>query len=1051
MLVQHSYDSRFVSMMERLKKQYSEKMFETSGIGDRQLDINSFSKNFFGDDGNTADKSIDANANVNEKSVSGWMTESTKSIMKLNAYYQLWKDALKKHGIKRANKMIESEIIGSIRIHDLWLWNKPYSYYRETPIYIRINDGDTKIVSMKQLFDLYAEFVEILPDRETIDLKNVYKTVDYSDVRDLTGSKGRHPYKSSDKPTASVKEVHNIEILDGDGNWTALECVLRHKREVNMIAIQLNNGDHTIVTADHPVILESGDEIRAELLQVGDKVKLGDSSVFHDVQEYIDVNKDFAYFMGFITGDGNVEFYSNNNNLLNTDICINISKFESGITIYQSDIQNSKIYECVKRLVPDTKLFRKSVINNENMISLSNPIIKLIMSKYFNVDYTNSSYTKNVPINVLSWNRDSKLAYISGLIDSEGTVDNRGSCNIKMKAYGIMNSLDEILKSCDITVTSKGFCNNEFDGLCYIVFDGVNELKDYSTKYSNVDTIICKDQSHDTRILDNSIKKISVFDPNNIANAYNLNGEEWGYVYDITTKSHTFYSGGMTQHNCWAASLDLLVSQGMPFQKHPKTREVKHFDSFINVSLQYLCYLSNSIAGAVALPDFFAHAEYFIRKDFGERWFDNPDSVRRINQLFQNWIYSINFSWRSNQSPFTNLSIMDSKWIESLFSMHYNPDFSSVNGENLMKVQRLFVDCVIENKKNNPFTFPVLTACLLYDNETKNFADEEFADWVATINAETGIFNIFTDDNINALSSCCRLRSSLVENNIKEDYTNSFGVGGLSIGSHRVVALNLPQIAYLSENWDEFRHLLEHRIGICQDILDIHRETLTRLINKKFLPLYNYGFMDLNKQYSTVGFVGLFESLEIMGYNILEKEGSDRGMEIIEMINQMNDKRTKNDGFMRNVEQCPSEGSAVDFAKKDNILFDGKQKYKLYSNQYIPLVRHCDMHDRIRLQGIYDSKVGGGSILHVNVSSTMSKQQMLELMLHSVQQGVKYWAVNYGISQCKTCGTTYVGRYEKSACHDAETTKFLRIVGFEVCLDSWSRERRKEYSERQFY
>ena len=630
MLVHHSYDSRFVDLMERLKKQYGEKMFEISGIGDKQLDINSFSKNFFGDDSNVADKSIDANANAGQKSVTGWTAESAKPQMKLNAYYQLWDSALKKHGIKRANRFIEYEISGAIRINDFFMWNKPY---------------------------------------------------------------------------------------------------------------------------------------------------------------------------------------------------------------------------------------------------------------------------------------------------------------------------------------------------------------------------------------------------------------------------------------CWASSLNSLVETGMPFHKNPNIGPIKHFDSFINVSLQYICVLAHELAGASALPDFFAYSEYFIRKDYGELWYENPQTVTKVKQLFQNWIFSINFKgFRSGvQSPFTNLSIMDMNWLTSLFSSHLNPDYSAPNLKNLDRVQKMFVDCVIENRTDNPFTFPVLTACLLYDKETKQFADPDFANWVADINAKTGILNIFSDDDINALSSCCRLRNSLIDNSRKEDYTNSFGVGGLSVGSHRVVTMNLPQIAYSSESWEDFKKILENRISISQDILDIHRETLVKLINKNYLPLYTFGFMNLNKQYSTVGFLGVAESLEIMGFDISTTSGSDRGMEIIELINQMNDKRTKLDGHRRNVEFPPGESAAVDFAKKDAILFDGKQKYKLYSNQYIPLTKHCDMHDRIRLQGMYDSKVGGGSILHINVSSIMSKEQMLELMLHTTSSGVKYFGVNYGISQCKTCGKTYVGRYDKSPCHDADVNRSLRIVGYEVPVSAWSKERREEYEERQFY
>jgi anaerobic ribonucleoside-triphosphate reductase len=93
---------------------------------------------------------------------------------------------------------------------------------------------------------------------------------------------------------------------------------------------------------------------------------------------------------------------------------------------------------------------------------------------------------------------------------------------------------------------------------------------------------------------------------------------------------------------CWASSLNKLVSQGMPFYTNKHIGPIKHFDSFINLSLQYICYISNQIAGAVALPDFFFYADYFIRKDYGEEWAEKPDIVRWIKQQFQSWICSVN-------------------------------------------------------------------------------------------------------------------------------------------------------------------------------------------------------------------------------------------------------------------------------------------------------------------------------------------------------------------------------------------------------------------------
>ena len=124
MLVHHSYDQRFIVLMEKLRKQYGEEMFELSGIGQNDLDINKYSKKFFNTNGSTADKTIDGNANVSERGVLSWENESQKPIKKLNGMYLLWKSALNKHGIKRANKIIEHEIKGAIRIHDFHMWLK---------------------------------------------------------------------------------------------------------------------------------------------------------------------------------------------------------------------------------------------------------------------------------------------------------------------------------------------------------------------------------------------------------------------------------------------------------------------------------------------------------------------------------------------------------------------------------------------------------------------------------------------------------------------------------------------------------------------------------------------------------------------------------------------------------------------------------------------------------------------------------------------------------------------------------------------------------------
>lgn len=302
--------------------------------------------------------------------------------------------------------------------------------------------------------------------------------------------------------------------------------------------------------------------------------------------------------------------------------------------------------------------------------------------------------------------------------------------------------------------------------------------------------------------------------------------------------------------------------------------------------------------------------------------------------------------------------------------------------------------------------------------------------------------------------NCCRLRNNINPLKKQTEYTNSFGVGGLSIGSHRVVALNLPQIAYMAkysenDNWQEFFKILESRIRISQDILDIHRETLQKLIKNGNLPMYTYGCMDLTKQYSTIGFIGLFEALQIMGLDIRNRDGIDQGKKIIGLINKLNEERTAKDGNIRNVEQIPGESAAVTFANKDKLQF-ANVEYNLYANQYIPLIQDALITDRIRIQGEYDYDVSGGSILHIDIDQELTKDQIKDLIQLCAKQNVIYFALDDCLAQCKSCGKVHVGKFEKSPCHQSDMRYFMRVVGFRTPVESWNKVRRsKDFPNRQ--
>lgn len=297
------------------------------------------------------------------------------------------------------------------------------------------------------------------------------------------------------------------------------------------------------------------------------------------------------------------------------------------------------------------------------------------------------------------------------------------------------------------------------------------------------------------------------------------------------------------------------------------------------------------------------------------------------------------------------------------------------------------------------------------------------------------------------ISHNCRLLNDT--NKIKE-YSNSFGAGGISIGSHRVVTLNLPRIAYEAEDNTDFLKRLEYNVKAAQDILAIHRQVIVDIINGGKLPLYTHQFMDINRQFSTIGFIGIYEACEIQGLNILDERGSNFAIKILDKINELNEQRTKLDGHIRNLEQIPGESAAIMFAKKDRLLFSN-HNYKLYGNQYIPLSKNVDMEDRIRIQGLMDVRTQGGSICHINCTDSLDANQMKSIIINAAKRGCVYFAVNMAQCRCKSCGKLFIGKFDKSPCHDADVDRYMRVVGFLVKIDNWIPERREEYKIRQFY
>lgn len=527
----------------------------------------------------------------------------------------------------------------------------------------------------------------------------------------------------------------------------------------------------------------------------------------------------------------------------------------------------------------------------------------------------------------------------------------------------------------------------------------------------------------------------------------------------------TEYTGGFYLHDfpsttyvpyCYAYDLSRLATEGLFFLKNYNSQPPKHLTTFIDDVIEFISFMSNRSSGAVGIPNILVWTYYFWKKDCESGFvINNPDYY--IRQSFQKLIYRLNQPFmRIDQSAFVNVSIFDREYYEALFGGLEFPDgtFAIDYVDEFIEHQKIFMEVVSKIRQENMFTFPVLTYSLLYKDG--KFVDEEFARWCSDHNCKWNDSNFFVSGDVTTLSNCCRLLSDTSK---LKGFINSIGGTALSIGSVKVNTINLVHIFYeLGEEVSEKKYLalLKKRTTLCCKTLDRVRHIISRNIEKGLLPNYCDGGIEMDKQYCTVGILGLYETMEKFGYIETDEFGNkfytEKGMDfagkIFDVLNETKDSFT--DEYSFNIESVPAEQAAVKLCAKDNILFDVHDNF-IYSNQWIPLTEKCTINEKIRTSAILDNKCSGGAIAHINIDNNFPNTDMAwEMLNYIASQGVIYFCYNTKINVCKN----HHGFVDADICpecgeHACDT--YQRVVGFLTPSKSYSKERFKEFSARQWY
>lgn len=512
------------------------------------------------------------------------------------------------------------------------------------------------------------------------------------------------------------------------------------------------------------------------------------------------------------------------------------------------------------------------------------------------------------------------------------------------------------------------------------------------------------------------------------------------YINDF----HTF---GINAY-CFNFTCMDIIYIGLPYVKKCQSQPPKHLSSFIGQIIQFITYAGNHLAGASAISDVLIGVSYFVEK-FKTENLNLPEEYieKVIKQEIQSLIYSVNQPFRGGiQSFFFNVSIYDQKFLEKISNEYIFPNEYHVKIETIKYVQNLYLDLMNETLQTSPVTFPITTACFAVD-ENKNILDSDFLNYIAEKNLKYSFINIFAGKT-SITASCCRLRND----GSNSDFFNSIGGSSTKIGSLGVVTINIPRLAFKSNNREEFLEYVQEYAEMAAKINRVKRHILKKRIDGGYYPLYTLGFMNLNKQYCTTGLIGINEACEIQKLPILEKQGQQLALDIIDVVNSVNKLQEKKYKHPFNIEQIPGESVAVKLAEADRLLGYNDQ-YEIYSNQFIPLTSDANFLDRIKLQGVFDKHLTGGAILHLNMIDQITDVNFMKQLIETaIQNGVVYHAVNYNLQKCEDNHLT-VGKNEKCpVCGKTITDNFTRVVGFLVNTKNFNKTRREiDYPNRKWY
>ena len=522
-------------------------------------------------------------------------------------------------------------------------------------------------------------------------------------------------------------------------------------------------------------------------------------------------------------------------------------------------------------------------------------------------------------------------------------------------------------------------------------------------------------------------------------------GEDMAKAYEDDLANHYIYTHDETSLKPYCASITLY-----PFLLEGTkclggvSNAPKNLQSFCGSFVNLVYQIASNFSGAIATVEFLHMFDYFARNTYGSDYLTMHKL--EIKQEFQGVVYALNqpASARGDQSVFWNVSVFDHDYLKEMFGSFYYPDGTQVDIESTYRLQRYFLQWFRQEREKELLTFPVVTAALLTDGKG-GFKDNAFMHALADEQARGLSFFVYMSDKVDSLASCCRLRNELADNT----FSYTLGAGGVVTGSARVISLNINRIGQCDIKLDEV-------VDRVHKYLLAHREVLKGYIDAGLLPAYTQGFMDIDKQFLTLGVNGVLEYFEYLRDkkgNVTDKEYPKYLKDLLGFLTMANKAALSEYGVRFNTEFVPAENLGVKNAKwdKEAGLYVPRDCYNSY---FYPVEdTKVNVLDKLKL---YSKDIvqylDGGSALHLNLEQMVSAEQFVHLYKLCSEYGVQYWTTNVLCTICNECG--YINTDTENHCVKCGSTDVdygTRVIGYLKRISNFSEARQKEAGKRFYH